>query len=120
MLRLVPIVGTLSFARDRDTELNVSLIKVQNSDTCSESGFSSDFSEVNAAGEPGGATQGEDADARNRYARTTDPAEHTARIRLHHLEGMNKDDAPALVCCSAQMDLQGAPMNRTWSSSAPM
>ena len=26
------------------------------------------------------------------------PAEFTARIRLHYLKGMNKDDAPALAC----------------------
>ncbi len=114
MLRLVPIVGTLSFARDRDTELNVSLIKVQNSDTCSESGFSSDFSEVNAAGEPVGPRKGKMPTLEIGTLEQPIPAEHTARIRLHHLEGMNKDDAPALVCCSAQMDLQGAPMNRTW------
>src|SRR5437667_8511026 len=27
---------------------------------------------------------------------------------------MDKDDAPAVVCCSAHMDIHGAPMNRTW------
>ncbi len=42
------------------------------------------------------------------------PAEHTARIRLHYLEGMNKDDAPAIVCCSARMEIHGSPLSRTW------
>ncbi|MFP6611113.1 MAG: hypothetical protein VB835_02295, partial [Pirellulales bacterium] len=42
------------------------------------------------------------------------PTEYTARIRLHFLEGMDKDDAPAVACCSAQMDIHGAPMSRTW------
>ena len=35
-------------------------------------------------------------------------AEHTARIRLHYLEGMDKNDAPALVCCSARMESSSA------------
>ena len=42
------------------------------------------------------------------------PAEYTARIRLHFVEGLDKNDAPALVCCSARMELHGAPMSRTW------
>ena len=52
VIRLLQIVGTLRFADDRDTELNVGLLKVQNSDTCSESGFACDFHDVNDAGEP--------------------------------------------------------------------
>ena len=50
------MVGILSFARDRDTELNVGILKVQNSDTCSESGFACDFHGVNDAGEPSAGT----------------------------------------------------------------
>ncbi|HEX7447782.1 MAG TPA: hypothetical protein VF306_09570, partial [Pirellulales bacterium] len=42
------------------------------------------------------------------------PAEHTARIRLHYFEGMSKDDAPAIACCSARMEFHGAPLERTW------
>jgi hypothetical protein len=42
------------------------------------------------------------------------PAGHTARIRLHFLEGMNKDDAPAIACCSARMEIHGSPLARTW------
>ena len=43
VFRLLQIVGTLSFARDRDTELNACVIKVQDSDVCSDSGFACDF-----------------------------------------------------------------------------
>jgi hypothetical protein len=43
VIRLVQVIGTLSFARDRDTLLNVGILKVQNSDACSESGFACDF-----------------------------------------------------------------------------
>ena len=42
------------------------------------------------------------------------PAEYSARIRLHYLSGMNKDDAPAIACCSARMEIHGTPLSRTW------
>jgi hypothetical protein len=114
VLRLVQIVGSLTFARDRDTELNVGLLKVQNSDTCSESGFSCDFSDVNQAGEPLSPIAGTLPTLEVGTLEEPIPAEHTARIRLHYLEGMEKNDAPALVCCAARMELHGAPMSRTW------
>lgn len=114
ILRLVQIVGTVAFARDRDTELNVGVLKVQNSDECSESGFACDFEGVTAAGEPQSPRQGALPTLEVGTLEQPIPAQYTARIRLHFLEGMNKDDAPALVCCSARMDLHGAPLSRTW------
>jgi len=114
VLRLVQVVGTLSFARDRDTELNVAVFKVQNSDECSESGFACDFADVNQAGEPQGAREGNMPLLEVGSIDQPIPAAHTAKIRLHFLDGMNKEDAPALVCCSARMELHGAPLNRTW------
>ncbi len=114
VLRLVQVVGALSFARDRDTELNVAVMKVQNSTTCSESGFACDFAGVNVAGEPQAPREGSIPLLEVGTLERPIPAEHTARIRLHYLEGMDKNDAPALVCCSAQMELHGAPLSRTW------
>ena len=114
VIRLLQIVGTLSFAHDRDTELNVGLLKVQNSDSCSESGFACDFSDVNDAGEPIGLPAGGLPALLVGKPDQPIPAEHTARIRLHYIEGMNKDDAPAIACCSARMEIHGAPMSRTW------
>ena len=114
VIRFVQIVGTLSFARDRDTELNVGVLKVQNSDECSESGFACDFQGVNRTGEPQDPRGGDLPTLEVGSLMEPIPAKHTARIRLHYIEGMNKDDAPALVCCSARMELHGAPMNRTW------
>ncbi|MDX1947593.1 MAG: G8 domain-containing protein [Pirellulaceae bacterium] len=114
VLRLVQIVGTLTFARDRDTQLAVGVLKVQNSDDCSESGFACDFAGVNAAGEPTAARQGPLPTLEIGTLEQPIPAEHTARIKLHYLDGMNKEDAPALVCCSARMELHGAPLSRTW------
>src|SRR5262245_59785676 len=113
-LRLVQIVGSLTFARDRDTLLSVGVLKVQNSDECSESGFACDFEGANAAGEPQAPRQGAMPTLEIGTLENPIPAEHTAKIRLHFLEGMDKNDAPAIVCCSARMELHGAPPSRTW------
>jgi hypothetical protein len=114
VLRLVQVVGTLSFARDRNTELNVGVLKVQNSDACSETGFACDFEGVNAAGEPQAPQAGTMPTLEVGTPAEPLSAEFTARIRLHHVEGLDPKDGPALVCCSARMELHGAPMARTW------
>lgn len=114
VLRLIQVVGTLTFARDRDTELNVALLKVQDSDQCSESGFACDFHHRTKGGEPIDAPEGPMPAFLIGTLENPIPAEHTARIRLHYLDGMNKDDAPALACCSARLEIHGAPLKRTW------
>jgi hypothetical protein len=114
VLRLVQVVGRLEFAPDRDTAMNVGVLKVQNSDTCSESGFACDFTGVNLAGEPLQPRAGPLPTLAIGTPEEPIPAEHTARIRLHYIDGMSKEDAPALVCCSARMELHGAPLSRTW------
>jgi hypothetical protein len=114
VLRLLQVVGTLDFARDRDTELNVALVKVQNSDTCSEGGFACDFRHQTKGGEPTDAPEGQMPALLIGTQENPIPAEHTARVRLHYLEGMSKDDAPAIACCSARMEIHGAPLKRTW------
>ncbi len=35
-------------------------------------------------------------------------------IRLAHVEGMDPETCPAIVCCGGRMDFHGAPMARTW------
>ncbi|HSG72706.1 MAG TPA: G8 domain-containing protein, partial [Planctomycetaceae bacterium] len=114
VIRLVQVVGTLRFSRDRDTELNVGVLKVQSSDDCSESGFACDFEGVNLAGEPIQARTGTLPTLEVGTLDRPIPPEFTARIRLHHLPGFDEKDAPALVCCSARMELHGAPLSRTW------
>src|SRR5262245_57502434 len=42
VIRSLHIAGTLTFAQDRDTELNVGLIKIQSGDDLSEEGFDCD------------------------------------------------------------------------------
>jgi hypothetical protein len=111
VVRLLQIVGTLNFARDRDTELNVGILTVQHTDECSEHGFACEFE---------GADTGPKTPADewpSLIVGTPEhpiPAQHTARIRLHFLKGMDKGDAPAIACCSGRMEIHGAPLSRTW------
>jgi hypothetical protein len=88
--------------------MNVAILKVQNSDECSESGFKCDFDGVNLAGEPlkelGGVLP-----ALTIGTPSADPGRahrpHPAALPGRH----DQDDAPAMVCCSARMELHGAP-----------
>ena len=114
IIRLLQVAGTLSFARDRNTTLNVGILKVQNSERCSENGFRCDFHAVTDDGEPSAAPGSALPALEVGTADAPIPAEFTARIRLHFFEGMNRDDAPAISACSARMDFHGAPMNHTW------
>lgn len=114
VIRLLQVAGTLRFARDRSTELNVALLKVQGGNRCTERGFACDFHGVNKAGEPNAVPTGAMPTLEVGTLQNPIPAKHMARIRLHFIKGMDEDDAPALVCCSARMELHGAPMNRTW------
>ncbi len=113
-IRLIQVVGTLTFARDRNTELNVGLVKVQNSDICSESGFACDFHTVNKAGEPTARPKGPVPTLEIGTPEQPIPAKYTARIRLHYFPGMDKNDAPAIACCAARMEIHGASLSRTW------
>jgi hypothetical protein len=111
VIRLIQVVGTLQFARDRSTELNVGILTIQHTDACSEHGFACEFEGAKA----GPSTPAEQWPSL--IVGTPDapiPEEHTARIRLHFLQGFNQDDAPAIACCSGRMELHGSPMSRTW------
>lgn len=107
VIRAVNIAGTLSFAADRPTRLEVGLIKVQPGDVYSEEGFDCDAH----AGAP---------DAGPRPALEVGTPERpidakvTALIRLHYIDGMDKQSCPAIVTCGGRLDFHGAPLSRTW------
>src|SRR4029077_12885950 len=42
------------------------------------------------------------------------PAQHTARIRLTYIEGLNRDSLPAIICCGGRMNFHGAPLSHSW------
>jgi hypothetical protein len=114
VIRLIQVAGTLRFARDRSTELNVCLLKVQAGNKCTERGFACDFNSLKPNGEPNAQPGKSLPTLEVGTQQNPIPAAHTARIRLHYLEGMDKKDAPALVCCSARMELHGSPLERPW------
>lgn len=108
VIRVVNVGGTLTFARDRNTRLDVGLIRIAQGDTPSEEGFEcdahvaeADESMPRAALEVGTPSQ-------------PIPASFTALIRLTHIPGTNKESLPALVCCGGRMDLHGSPLSKTW------
>ncbi len=108
VLRLVQIVGVLEFARDRDTLLEAGLIQLTASEEPSEQGF--DCHETPEHVHPGGhqaalliGTPGHPI-----------PVEHVAKIRLHYVEGMDRESCPALLNCGGLMEIHGAPIERTW------
>jgi hypothetical protein len=108
MIRAINIAGTLTFARDRDTLLNTGLIKIEANDKFSEEGFDCDHFPAE--------TDPSQPRATLEIGTPNEPlsAEHKAVIRLHYVEGLDKQSCPAIVCCAGRMDFHGAPLNRTW------
>jgi hypothetical protein len=108
-IRAVCIAGTLSFAPDRDTQLNVGVLKVEATDRPTEEGFDCD------------AHVQEPTAGVNRPALEVGSAEapiaagRTALIRLVAAEGQDKQSCPAVVCCGGRMQFYGTPLSRTWS-----
>ncbi len=107
-IRSIHVAGVLTFAPDRDTRLNVGLIKIQPGDDASENGFDCDAHVPDLApGQPRPALE----------VGTPEqpiPADHTAVIRLVYCDGMDRESCPAIVCCGGRMDFHGAPLNHTW------
>ncbi len=101
-LRMVHVLGTLDFARDRNTRLDVGLLKIGGDTT--EDGATCSLHEHNGA-RPALQIGTQDHPL---------PAEYTALIRLVYFAGSDRDSLPAVMCCGGRMDLHGAPMNRTW------
>ncbi len=107
-VRVLHVAGTLSFAPDRDTRLNVGLIRVQPGTDVSEEGFQCDAPVPDLDPDMPRPTFSVGTIAR--------PIEagHTTVIRLVYLKGMNRESCPAIVCCGGHMEFHGAPLSRTW------
>ncbi len=108
-IRSIHVAGTLEFARDRDTRLDVGLIKVQPGDDASEDGFACDAH----IPEPG-----PDAAQPSLLVGLPDdpvPAGKTATIRLVYIEGMDPESCPGIIACGGRMEFHGAPLRRTWT-----
>ncbi len=108
VIRSLHIAGTLTFDPNKTTQLNVGLIKIQDSEDTDEEGF--DCEGHVAEPEPG----------KERPALLVGTPDqpiavgHKALIRLTYVEGLDKNSCPAIVCCGGRMDFHGQAMNRTW------
>lgn len=111
VIRYLQVAGVLSFARDRNTALNVGVITIQATEEYAETGF-----DCHAVVEEGKHVPAPGDRAALEVGTPQDPIPypHTARIRLHLAAGMDKKEGPAIVCCDGRMDFHGAAMNRTW------
>lgn len=107
-IRGVNVAGTLTFATDKSTQLNVGLLKIQGVDEYSEEGFDCE-GHFEAAADAPRATL-EVGTPQQPVAR-----EHRALIRLVYVDGMDKNSCPAIVCCGGRMDLHGSPLVHTWT-----
>ena len=122
VIRGITISGTLTFAHDKDTRLNVGLIKIEATGEYSEEGFDCDshLEEHVPEHEPGHIHDHGHGLAVARASLIVgspeEPitAEHSAMIRLHYLEGFDKQSCPAIVCCGGRMDFHGAPLSHSW------
>ncbi len=108
VIRSIHVAGTLRFAPDRDTRLDVGLIKIQPGANAGEDGFDCDAHAAPLVrGRPRPALEVGTPD------RPID-ARHSARIRLAYVPGLDRQTCPAIVCCGGRMDFHGAPLSRTW------
>lgn len=106
-IRVLKIAGTLQFATDRDTQLEVGLVRIEHGEGVGEEGFDCD---AHVSHQPSGPTPTLQVGSPEKPVE----ARHTALIRLRYFEGMDKNSCPAMICCGGRMDFHGAPLNRTW------
>jgi hypothetical protein len=110
VIRLVQIAGTLEFARDRVTRLDAGLITITRNEEPTEDGFDCHAAMREMGGKPGSPRPALLV-GRPGYPI---PAEFSATIRLHHVEGMDAGSCPAIVCCGGRMEFHGVSMPQTW------
>src|SRR5262249_37259615 len=101
-IRFLHVAGSLTFARDRDTRLDVGLIKIQPGEDASEDGFECDAHVPQV--EPGQPLPALEVGSANEPI----DAGHTALIRLVYFDDMNPESCPAIICCGGRMDFHGA------------
>ncbi|QOV88298.1 G8 domain-containing protein [Humisphaera borealis] len=120
-LRSVHIAGLLTFSRERNTRLDVGLLKVQEGEDVSETGFdcTAHIRPAVAVPQPDNTVADMLAPTRGALevgtAQDPIPAGVSAVIRLTAFEGADRSSLPAIVCCGGRMDFHGAPMSQTWT-----
>jgi hypothetical protein len=107
-IRSIHIAGVLKFAPDRNTRLDVGLIKIEPGDDASEDGFDCDAHN---------AVPQENESRPSLLVGTPEvPIEpdRTARIRLVSMASLDPKTCPAIVCCGGRMEFHGARRSRSW------
>lgn len=113
-IRSLLVEGKLSFARDRDTRLDVGMLVVG---AVADRTMRDEQAIVNSAAHLVHTHHGDATERAVLEVGTAEQpiaADHRALIRLIYLPGMDKNAGPALVNCGGRMDLHGAAMSRTW------
>ena len=110
-IRSIHVSGILRFDREKDTRLEVGLIKIQSGEDPSESGFNC---EAHIMSQRDG--EGNQTSAALEIGTPDAPiaAGRNALIRLTAIDGLDPEECPAIVCCGGRMDLHGAPIEQTW------
>jgi hypothetical protein len=109
-LRMVHVAGRLTFTRDRNTRLDVGLLRISPGDEASEDGFNCHESHDPAGTAPAGGMPTVE------IGTPDDPIPRGIRalIRLVPFEGLDPESLPAIVNCGGRWEVHGAPMSRTW------
>jgi hypothetical protein len=108
-IRAIFVAGRLTFATDRDTRLDVGIIRIQAGDSISEEGVDPDVHASHAQpGQPAPALE---------VGTAARPVErgHTALVRLVYFEGMDRQAWPGIVDCGGRMEIHGAELSQTWT-----
>jgi hypothetical protein len=107
-IRSIHVAGTLRFDPERDTRLEVGLIKFQSGDDAGESGFDCEDHVTGVRSESERAVL-EVGTALQPIAKG-----RKALIRLAPVKGLDPENCPAIVCCGGRMDFHGAALSRSW------
>ncbi len=110
-LRVVHVAGTLTFARDRSTRMDVGLLKIEPGETTTEDGFNCTAHDPMPGRSP---ASGPRPTLEIGTAERPIPANVTATVRLTYFPGMDKETMPAIIDCSGRWEVHGAPLSRTW------
>jgi hypothetical protein len=114
VIRLVQVAGTLEFARDRNTRLDVGLLTVVPNEEPSEEGFDCHAPVKRGAEADKHRMEGARPALLIGSPGSPIPGKFKATVRLHYVAGMDKESCPAIVCCGGRMELHGEPMRQTW------
>jgi hypothetical protein len=111
-IRMLHIGGMMTFVRDKDTRLDVGLLKIQPGEMPTDDGADCGAPNMVHATppQPGALPAALEIGTSDKPI----PPGVTATIRLLYFPGTNKETEPAIINCGGRWDVHGAPMSQTW------